>query len=281
MRLTRRGRLTVTLTVVTVVLLAVAFVLSQTRVGTVLGVKSAPPCTVTVDGETEQWSVESAQSATTLAAVGQRIGASLNGVAAALAANVPSDVALTGASARAAYGRLPDRATPAPASVALARALLGYDGPTLACTVKTLDLGNRTGDVLPRQTPGASGLTPRADAVRLAMREVFGKQVLGGFDPEGVRGGHIAGSAHYEGRAIDVFFRPINPENTRLGWLLAQWLAAHAQQLQLATIIFDERIWTARQSVQGWRDYQHPRGPTDNPILLHRDHVHVDVQEGG
>ncbi len=80
---------------------------------------------------------------------------------------------------------------------------------------------------------------------------------------------------------MDVFFRPIGPENRRRGWLLAQWLVAHAERLQLATVIFDQRIWSSRQSLLGWRDYQHPDGPTDNPILLHQDHVHLDVREGG
>ena len=33
--------------------------------------------------------------------------------------------------------------------------------------------------------------------------------MLGGFDPDGVSSGHVEGSTHYEGRAIDVFFRPV------------------------------------------------------------------------
>jgi hypothetical protein len=56
---------------------------------------------------------------------------------------------------------------------------------------------------------------------------------------------------------------------------------AHAEQLSVATVIFDRSIWSAHRSVSGWRDYEHPGGPTDNPILLHEDHVHVDVVEGG
>jgi hypothetical protein len=52
----------------------------------------------------------------------------------------------------------------------------------------------------------------RPDAARRAAadrdRAVFGRQSLGGFAPGGVRSGHVEGSAHYEGRAIDVFFRP-------------------------------------------------------------------------
>lgn len=278
MRLTRRGRLTGTLTVVTVLLLVGAYAVTRTRVGTVVGVTDPPPCTITIAGETREWSRDTAMTATTVAGVGQRIGATLNGIAAALERTIGSGKPLTAAQARSAYRLLPERPTPGPASLALARAVLGYDGGVLACTVESLNLANRTGDELPRDEPGPLGLTPRADAVRVGMRDVFGKQTLGGFSPEGVTDGHIDGSSHYAGRAIDIFFRPITPENRRRGWLLAHWLVAHAEQLQIRTVIFDARIWTSRQSLLGWRDYRHPDGPTDNPILLHRDHVHVDVR---
>lgn len=282
MRLTRRGRLTVTLAVAAVLVLSAAFVLTRTPAGTVLGIAPAPPpCSITVAGETQEWSWESARTATTVAGVGARIGATLNGVAAALDRTVEGEEAITTGAARATYRLLPDVANPPPGSLALARALLGYDGPALVCTVPTFNLGNRTGVMLPREDPGETGLTPRAARLRAEMGEVFGKQTLGGFAPQGVRSGHIDGSAHYDGRAVDVFFRPINDENKRRGWLVAHWLVAHAQELDLATVIFDRHIWTSRQSVVGWRDYQHPEGPTDNPILLHQDHVHVDVREGG
>ncbi|MGH8893171.1 MAG: hypothetical protein ACRDWY_07670, partial [Actinomycetes bacterium] len=134
---------------------------------------------------------------------------------------------------------------------------------------------------LVREDTGPLGLTPRADTTRLAMREVFGKQILGGFEARGVRSGHIEGSAHYEGRAIDVFFRPVTTANQRLGWQQAMWAVAHAGRLHLATVIFDRRVWTGDRSLQGWRDYRHPSGADDNPVLMHEDHVHVDVTEGG
>jgi hypothetical protein len=61
------------------------------------------------------------------------------------------------------------------------------------------------------------------------------------------------------------------------GWRLAHWLVAHAQELDVAVVIFDRQIWSARRSPQGWRPYAHPSGDTDNPVLAHEDHVHVDV----
>jgi hypothetical protein len=59
------------------------------------------------------------------------------------------------------------------------------------------------------------------------------------------------------------------------------WAVAHSDSLAVATVIFDRQIWTADRSVQGWREYEYPGGPTDNPVLLHEDHVHVDVHRGG
>lgn len=89
--------------------------------------------------------------------------------------------------------------------------------------------------------------------------------------------GHISGSTHYDGRAINVFFRPVNAENQRTGWTTAHCLVAHADRLDIATVIYDGRVWTPRRSAQRWRDYRHPSGDTTNPVLMHRDHVHVDV----
>lgn len=154
----------------------------------------------------------------------------------------------------------------------LAAAFTGRPGTDLTCHL-------RAGDA-PAQVVGAEGLTPRAAEVRTEMEQAFGEQNLGGFSPEGVSTGHISGSAHYDGRAIDVFYRPVNSDNQRSGWATAHWLVAHADRLDIATVIFDGRIWTARRSAQGWRDYRPPGGDTTNPVLMHRDHVHVDVMRG-
>lgn len=125
----------------------------------------------------------------------------------------------------------------------------------------------------------ASGLTPRADTVRRELEAAFGDLTMGGFAPGGVRDGHQEGSTHYEGRAVDVFVRPITEENKQKGWAIAQYLVAQADRLAIQNVIFDDRIWTTGdRSEDGWRDYRVPASSRgDRAILEHRDHVHVDV----
>jgi hypothetical protein len=92
----------------------------------------------------------------------------------------------------------------------------------------------------------------------------------------------MPGSAHYEGRAVDVFVRPISPRNKTRGWAIAQYLVANARRLEINTVIFDARIWTARRADEGWRDYRvstSHRSRATVRILEHRDHVHVDVAD--
>ena len=157
-----------------------------------------------------------------------------------------------------------------PRAALLSAALTGRAGAALTCTTAPAE-----GE---RQRLTASGLTARAGSVRSAVERVWGRQSLGGFAPGGVDSGHIEGSAHYEGRAIDVFFRPVDPAHRRSGWALAQWLVANSARLKLATVIYDDRIWTAARSTQGWRTYRSD-DPT-NAVKQHRDHVHVDVIRG-
>jgi hypothetical protein len=123
-----------------------------------------------------------------------------------------------------------------------------------------------------------AGLTERAAEVRADLARTFGDLPLGGFQPGGVRDGHMEGSAHYDGRAIDVFVRPISEDNKRRGWAIAGYLVAQADRLDIDTVIFDDRVWRVSSSGDGWQDYRVPSGSQgDRRILEHRDHVHVDV----
>jgi hypothetical protein len=151
----------------------------------------------------------------------------------------------------------------------LASALTGNSTAALRCVVRHSDVA--------AEEVGESGLTPRARAVLADIRTSFGEVPVGGFDPDGVSNGHIGGSAHYDGRAIDIFFRPVDAENRRRGWALAHYLVARAKTLEVQTVIYDDRIWSAgMRSEAGWRDYREPNG-ANQQVLQHRDHVHVDV----
>lgn len=128
----------------------------------------------------------------------------------------------------------------------------------------------------------AVGLTRRAATARRDLQRAFGPQKLGGYAPGGVRSGHMAGSAHYQGRAVDVFFRPVTRRNRIKGWAMAQYLVVNADRLALDTVIYDGRIWTARRSSQGWRSYRVDRAGRSAgvmAVLEHRDHVHLDVAD--
>jgi hypothetical protein len=151
----------------------------------------------------------------------------------------------------------------------LASALTGNSPHALTCRL------SGTPDA-ERDAITSSGLTHRADVVRREVTDVFGSPPLGGFAPGGVSTGHMEGSAHYDGRAVDIFVRPVSAENKVRGWAIAQYLVAQADRLDIQTVIFDDRIWKAG-SEEGWRDYAAPDGPGDRAILEHRDHVHVDV----
>ena len=122
------------------------------------------------------------------------------------------------------------------------------------------------------------GLTKDAQKMLDAAEDFFGYIPKGGYDAGGVSTGHIPGSAHYEGRAVDFFFRPHDEKPNRItGWQLAMWATVNAAEYNIKTVIFDDKIWTRMNSSAGWRDYVHPSGDRKNPILRHLDHVHIDV----
>jgi len=155
---------------------------------------------------------------------------------------------------------------------AIASALTGHSPEGFTCEVS--DDVDETDAALKK-----TGLTGRAETVRREALGVFGEVQLGGFEPGGVGEGHMSGSTHYEGRAVDIFVRPVNDANNVRGWAMAHYFVAQAARLEIQTVIFDDRIWTARRSDQGWRDYDPPSRDGDRAILEHRDHVHVDVFE--
>ena len=167
----------------------------------------------------------------------------------------------------------PDDVTPEQVADA-ADSLLGLrPGNQLTCSHPRLDVDP--------ERMGRNGLTPRANTLRRAWTRVFGPIISGGFAGGGISSGHVDGSSHYDGRAVDVFFRPLgDDEQRRRGHVFAQWLVAHAERYHVLSVIYADRIWTSWAAFFGWRDYIHPSGPTRDPVLRHLDHVHVAVESG-
>lgn len=183
-----------------------------------------------------------------------------------------TDMKIADAAAEAT-GRLPDEFTEHSTDArTFASALTGHSRHALTCRIP--GGAPEVSDKL-----NADGLVKRADRLRADVRSVYGDLWFGGFSPGGVSTGHKDGSAHYEGRAVDIFFRPVNDRNKTHGWSVAQYIVTQAERLKVQTVIFDAQIWTADRSNEGWRDYTPPARSGSRLILEHRDHVHADVYD--
>ncbi|GAA3825868.1 hypothetical protein GCM10022242_28960 [Nocardioides panacisoli] len=127
----------------------------------------------------------------------------------------------------------------------VASSLTGYSPATFSCD---LDGGAPSAD----DKLTSTGLTSRADAVRKDLAERFGEDVLA--------------SAHYDGRAVEIYLRPENAASKVRGWALAEYLVANAARLDVRTVGFDGRVWRAGED--GWHTDTSASGG---------DHLHVDV----
>jgi hypothetical protein len=126
----------------------------------------------------------------------------------------------------------------------------------------------------PAEQIGPDGLTPRTRYLRDLITSGFGETHLGGWCPGGCTSGHVQGSDHYTGQAIDIMIHPhTDPQRIRDGDRLATWLVANAGQLAVKYIIWRAQIWTPSQ---GWHPYTHPSG-SSSPTLAHMDHVHASI----
>jgi hypothetical protein len=137
----------------------------------------------------------------------------------------------------------------APDGRALASALTGNSPGRFSCVVHAA-----TG--VHRQTPGSSGLTPRAERVRTYLAQAFGDLPQGGSS----------------GRTFDVLVASRTQTDRRRGWAVASYLVAHAARLDIGQVAYDGRVWTAGQrSEHGWRS---------DPGSTTTDAVHVEVVAG-
>lgn len=106
----------------------------------------------------------------------------------------------------------------------------------------------------------------------------FGFIPFGGFAPGGVDTGHIENSKHYQGKAIDFFFKPhTKASKVAKGWTFANWAVANAERLGITNVIYQDRIWSRNSSFKGWQVFVPGYGDPKNATIRHLDHVHIDV----
>jgi hypothetical protein len=131
---------------------------------------------------------------------------------------------------------------------------------------------------LPDPTGTGGCVTPRTAHLVTQLRRHFGDQ------PQQIlcwapRPANPA-SDHPQGRACDITYGTIGrfptPTQRAQGWTTADWLTDNADQLAIAYLIWDARIWTP---TTGWHPYTgagiyNPNHPTGG----HYDHIHISVK---
>jgi hypothetical protein len=105
-----------------------------------------------------------------------------------------------------------------------------------------------------------SGLT--SSAVRLF------RAVCNAFPALTTYGGYDGHGEHSSGRAIDFMI-----SDPSLGQAVADWARAHASELDLFDILWEQHIWTPVRASEGWRSMPDRGSSTAN----HFDHVHISV----
>lgn len=104
------------------------------------------------------------------------------------------------------------------------------------------------------------GLTANAVRVYRSVCNAFPQITsYGGWDNHG---------EHTSGRAIDIM-----TSDVPLGTAIAEFLRAHASELNLYAVIWRQHIWTPVRSSEGWRFMPSRGSATAN----HYDHVHVST----
>jgi len=115
--------------------------------------------------------------------------------------------------------------------------------------------------MVPCPDPGVeSGLTSDAVYVYRSVCHAFPQITsYGGWDNHG---------EHSSGKALDIM-----TSDGELGTAIADFLQAHASELNLYDILWSQQIWTPVRSSEGWRSMPSRGSDTAN----HNDHVHVSV----
>ncbi len=75
------------------------------------------------------------------------------------------------------------------------------------------------------------------------------------------------GGDHGSGHALDIMV------SGAAGWQIARYLQAHAGELGITYLIYEQQMWTAGSAAGAW-EYMADRG---SPTANHDDHVHVST----
>ncbi|WP_157720337.1 SH3 domain-containing protein [Friedmanniella luteola] len=88
----------------------------------------------------------------------------------------------------------------------------------------------------------------------------------------GVRPG---GGDHATGRAVDLMIPAYrSTSGKQLGGKVAAWARTNAKTLGITYVIWNQHIWSARRSSEGWRAMANRGGDSAN----HKNHVHISVK---
>jgi hypothetical protein len=191
-------------------------------------------------GATEQTlSVAAARTLTQVVAVGWQVKAPEEMVARVF--DIASAKPGTGTSVTDALDMFTREETAVPSTDSIAKVRAISEPGALTCVFDT--------PVVPAETKGSTGLTPRAAAMRQGVIDAFGKLTMSGF------GGKSKSSnpAEAAGRAIDVSVPAAvatHSSEAGAGWVLAHWLAARGADYKLDTIAYDDHVWGP---ATGWK----------------------------
>jgi uncharacterized protein YraI len=119
-----------------------------------------------------------------------------------------------------------------------------------------------SGAACPISSSIESHLTSNARAVYRAVCAAYGGSVSS-------FGGYRAGDSgdHGSGRAVDIMVSG-DP-----GWTIARFVQAHASELDVSYVIYQQKIWLAGNPTSQWKAMEDRGSTTAN----HYDHVHVSV----
>jgi hypothetical protein len=93
------------------------------------------------------------------------------------------------------------------------------------------------------------------------------RSVCAAFPSVSAWGGRSGSGDHGAGLALDIMV------TGSIGDAIAEYVRAHAAELGVSEVIWEQQIWTVERSSEGWRPMEDRGSPTAN----HFDHVHVSV----